>query len=41
MSRASSERQRERSEWIERAESVGPTLSEFADASTEAKDAGA
>lgn len=33
MSRNSTERQRERSEWIERAESVCPMLSEFADAS--------
>ena len=37
MSRTSPERQRERAEWIERAESVGPTLSEYADASVEAR----
>lgn len=37
MSRTSTERQRERTEWIERAESVGPTLSDFADASAQAK----
>lgn len=37
MSRTSNERQRERSDWIERAESVGPTLSEHADASARAK----
>ena len=37
MSRTSIERQRERSEWIERAESVGPTLSEFAAASAKGK----
>ncbi len=37
MSRTSVERQRERSEWIERAESVGPTLSEFAAASANGK----
>ena len=37
MSRTSPERQRERGEWIERAESVGPTLSEYADASVEAR----
>ncbi|MDE2986519.1 MAG: acyl-CoA dehydrogenase family protein [Chloroflexota bacterium] len=37
MSRTSAERQRERSEWIERAESVGPTLSDFAGASARGK----
>ena len=36
MSRVSSERQRERSDWIERAESIGETLSDFADASARA-----
>lgn len=36
MSRTSPERQHERSEWIERAESVGPILSEHADASARA-----
>lgn len=37
MSRTSSERQRERSDWIERAEAVGPKLSEYADASAAAR----
>ena len=37
MSRNTSERQAERSDWIERAESVGPTLSQHADASAQAK----
>ncbi|MCY3559437.1 MAG: acyl-CoA dehydrogenase family protein [Chloroflexi bacterium] len=37
MSRTSQARQRERSEWIERAESVGPTLREFAAASAKGK----
>ena len=37
MSRTSNERQQERSEWIERAESVGPILSEQAAASTQAQ----
>lgn len=37
MSRASPERQRERSEWIERAESVGPALAEYADVSAKSK----
>ena len=37
MSRNSTERQRERSDWIERAEALGPTLSEYADASARAK----
>ena len=37
MSRTSAARQRERSDWVERAESVGPTLSEFADASAAAR----
>ena len=37
MSRTSAERRRERSEWIERAESVGPTLSDFAGASARGK----
>lgn len=37
MSRTSVERQRERSEWVERAESVGPTLSQHADASARLK----
>ena len=37
MSRNTSERQAERSDWIERAESVGPTLSQHADASAKAK----
>ena len=37
MSRTSSERQRERSDWIERAESVGPVLSDYADASARGK----
>ena len=37
MSRTSAERQRERSEWIERAESVGPTLEAHSGASAQAK----
>lgn len=37
MSRASHSRRDERSEWIERAESVGPILSEYADASARAR----
>jgi len=37
MSRNSTERQRERSDWIVRAEALGPTLSEYADASARAK----
>ena len=37
MSRTSPERLRERSEWIERAESVGPTLAEHSEASARAK----
>lgn len=37
MSRASRARQQERSDWIERAESVGPTLNQYADASAKAK----
>ncbi len=37
MSRTSPERQRERSDWVERAESVGPTLREYAAASTQAR----
>lgn len=37
MSRTSQERQRERSDWVERAESVCPTLSAHADASTQAR----
>lgn len=37
MSRNSTERQHERSEWIERAEAVGPILAEHADASAQAR----
>lgn len=37
MSRTSPERQRERSDWIERAEAVGPALAEHADASAQAR----
>ena len=37
MSRTSSQRQRERLDWIERAETLGPALAEFADASAQAK----
>ncbi len=37
MSRTSPERQRERSDWIARAEAVGPALNEHADASAAAK----
>ena len=37
MSRTSAERQRERSDWIERAESVGPTLDAHSGASARAK----
>ena len=36
MSRSSSERQLERSDWIERAESIGPSLAATADASAQA-----
>ncbi len=37
MSRTSPERQQERSDWLERAESVGPTLAAQADASAQAR----